>query len=164
MVNILHRCDHLDVKMGSFRMGPIMKKYEQVMTQSNIDYGSEDGCCPVFASCVTISNPHLLPSGEPGVNLGIRSWKSTRLIELDVRKPLVISISERSEELTLQPALAFDNLNPRLKSGIFKCISWLNGSLSERHDRDFLKEGVMTYLMTPIPPPNSPTFFLSSPL
>jgi hypothetical protein len=29
---------------------------------------------------------------------------------------------------TLQPVLEFDNFKPRLKSGIFKCISWLNGS------------------------------------
>ncbi len=29
---------------------------------------------------------------------------------------------------TQQPGLEFDNFKPRLKSGIFKCISWLNGS------------------------------------
>jgi hypothetical protein len=29
---------------------------------------------------------------------------------------------------TPQPGLEFDNFKPRLKSGIFKCISWLNGS------------------------------------
>ncbi len=28
---------------------------------------------------------------------------------------------------TLQPGLEFDNFKPRLESGIFKCISWLNG-------------------------------------
>jgi hypothetical protein len=36
-----------------------------------------------------------------GYNPGIRSLKSTYVIELDVRKPLVVSISQRSEELRL---------------------------------------------------------------
>jgi hypothetical protein len=48
--------------------------------------------------------------------------------ELNVRKPLAVSISQRSEELRLQPGLEFDNFKPRLESGILKCISWLNGS------------------------------------
>jgi hypothetical protein len=42
--------------------------------------------------------------------------------------PLVVSISQRSGDETLQPGLVFDNFKPWLKSGIFKCISWLNGS------------------------------------
>jgi hypothetical protein len=50
---------------------------------------------------VTISNHDSLPSSEIGVNLGIRSWKSTYLNELNVRKPLVVSISQSSEELRL---------------------------------------------------------------
>jgi hypothetical protein len=45
--------------------------------------------------------PDLLSSSKTGVNSGIRNWKSTFLIELDVRKPLVESISQRSEELRL---------------------------------------------------------------
>ncbi len=50
---------------------------------------------------MTISNPDSLSSSETGVNSGIRSSKSTYLNELDVRKPLVESISQRSEELRL---------------------------------------------------------------
>jgi hypothetical protein len=42
--------------------------------------------------------------------------------------------------------LEFDNFKPRLKRGIFKCISWLNGSFFGGDDRGFLKEGVKTYL------------------
>jgi hypothetical protein len=39
----------------------------------------------------------------------------------------VVSISQRSEELRLYNAgLKFDDFKPWLKSGIFKCISWLN--------------------------------------
>ncbi len=53
------------------------------------------------------------------------------------------------------------NFKPRLKSGIFECISWLNGSFFGGDDRGFLKEGVKTYLMAPMRPLNSPTFFLS---
>jgi hypothetical protein len=66
-----------------------------------IDYRCEYGRFPVSASCVTISNPDLLSSRETGVNPGIRSWKSTYLIELDVWKPLVVSISQETEERRL---------------------------------------------------------------
>ncbi len=45
---------------------------------------------------------------------------------------------------TLQPGLEFDNFKPRLKSGIFKCISWLNGLFFGGDYRGFLKEGVKT--------------------
>jgi hypothetical protein len=56
----------------------------------------------VSASCLTISNPDSLSSSETGVNPGIRSYeKSTYLNELDVRKQLVVSISQRREELRL---------------------------------------------------------------
>jgi hypothetical protein len=50
---------------------------------------------------VTISNPDSFSSRETGVNPGIRSRKVTYLNELDVRKPLVVSISQRSEEQIL---------------------------------------------------------------
>jgi hypothetical protein len=72
--------------------------------------------------------PASLSSIETGVNPRTRSV-STEVIELDFRKPLVVSISHKSEELgLLQPGLEFDNFKPLLKSGSFKCISWLNGS------------------------------------
>jgi hypothetical protein len=60
---------------------------------------------------------------------------------------------------TLQPGLEFDNFKPRLKSGIFKCISWLNGSFFGCDDPGFLKERVKTYLIAPRSPLNSPIFF-----
>jgi hypothetical protein len=63
---------------------------------------------------------------------------------------------------TLQRGLEFDNFKPGLESGIFKCISWLNGSFFGCDDRGFLKEVVETYLMAPMSPLNSPTFFRSS--
>ncbi len=50
---------------------------------------------------MTISNPDSLSCSGTGVNPGIRSRKSTYLNELDVRKPLVVSNSRRSEELRL---------------------------------------------------------------
>jgi hypothetical protein len=59
---------------------------------------------------------------------------------------------------TLQHGLKFDNFKPRLKSGIFIWISWLNGSFLG-DDWVFLKEEVKTYLMTPMSPLNSLTFF-----
>jgi hypothetical protein len=54
----------------------------------------------------------------------------------------------------------FDNLNPQLNSGIFKCISWLNGLFC--WGWGFLEEGVKTYPMAPMLPLNSPTYFLAS--
>jgi hypothetical protein len=39
----------------------------------SIDFICQEGCDPVTASCVTISNPGSLSSSETGVNLGIRS-------------------------------------------------------------------------------------------
>jgi hypothetical protein len=66
---------------------------------------------------------------------------------------------------TLQPGLEFDNFKPQLKSGIFKCISWLKCSfIFGGDDQGFLKAGVKTYLIAPMSPlNNSPTcFFLSS--
>ncbi len=64
---------------------------------THIDYRSEDGRFPVSASWMKISNPDLLSSSETWVNPGIINWKSLYLIELDVRKPFVVSISQRSE-------------------------------------------------------------------
>ncbi len=55
-------------------------------------YRWEDGPFPVFASCVTISNPNSLSSSETGVNAWMKSF---------VRKWLVVSISQRSEGLRL---------------------------------------------------------------
>jgi hypothetical protein len=40
-----------------------------------IDYRCDDDRFPLSASFVTISNPELLSSSEPGDNPGIRSWK-----------------------------------------------------------------------------------------
>jgi hypothetical protein len=47
---------------------------------------------------LTISNPKPLSSSETRVNPGIKRHKSTYMNEQDVRKPLVASISQRSED------------------------------------------------------------------
>ncbi len=81
------------------------------------EYSCEDGYYSVSSSSVTISNPDSPSSSETGVNPGIMSWKSTCLIELDVRKPLVVSMSQRSEEMRLYNLV--QNLtisNPGLKA------------------------------------------------
>jgi hypothetical protein len=65
---------------------------------------------------------------KPGLILEQEAEKSTYLIELDARKPLVVSISQRSEELIFYNLVLFDNFKPRIKSSIVKSISWLNGS------------------------------------
>jgi hypothetical protein len=48
---------------------------------------------------------------------------------------------EKKRAETLQPGLEFDTFKPRLKSNIFKNISWLIGSFFLGGDgRGFLKE------------------------
>jgi hypothetical protein len=52
---------------------------------------------------------------------------------------------------TLQPGLEFNNVKPQLKSGIFKCISWLSGSFFFLGFMiRVLEEGVKTYLIAPL--------------
>ncbi len=62
----------------------------------------------------------------------------------------------------LQRGLKFDSFKPRLKSCIFKCISWLNGLYFGGDERDFLKEGLKIYLIAPMSPLNMPTSSLYS--
>jgi hypothetical protein len=57
---------------------------------------------------------------KQGLILEKEAEKMTYLNELDVRKRLVVSIAQRSEELRLC------QIPPR-ERGIFKYISWLNG-------------------------------------
>ncbi len=127
---------------------------------NTIDYRCKNGRF-LSVSCTTTSNTGLLSSSETRVNPGIRSWKSTYQNELDDRKPLVVSISQRSEELRLHnlAGLEFDNFKPRLERDIFKCISWLNGSFFGGRDWGFLGERVKTYSTASMSPPTSPTFF-----
>jgi hypothetical protein len=61
----------------------------------------EDGPFPVSGSSPTITNHDSLSSCVRGFNPGKRSLKSTYLNELDVRKPLVVFISQGNEELRL---------------------------------------------------------------
>jgi hypothetical protein len=51
------------------------RKKEQLngLLYGTIDYRCEDGCFPVSASCVTISNPDSLSSSEKGFNHDIRN-------------------------------------------------------------------------------------------
>ncbi len=80
-------------------------------------------------SCVTISNPNSLSSSETGVNSGIRSWKKRLSDWAQCQKAIGgINFTKKWRAETLQPGLDFDNFKHRLKSSIFNCISWLNGS------------------------------------
>jgi hypothetical protein len=69
--------------------------------------------------------------------------KSIYLMKLDVRKPLVVSTSQRNEELRLYNLVKNLTISkPRLESGIFKCISWSYCSFFGGDDRGFLIEEV----------------------
>jgi hypothetical protein len=59
----------------------------------SVEYNCEKG--------VTISNHHSRSTVKQGVNARMRSIKFTYLNELDVRKPLVVCISQMCEELRL---------------------------------------------------------------
>ncbi len=106
----------------------------------------------------------MLSSNKTGVNPRIRSWKCTYLIELNVRKPLVVSISQRSKELRLYNLVwRLTISNPGLKALSSNASpGWTVRFFFGSYDRDFLKDGVKNYPMTPMSPLNSPTFFLSS--
>ncbi len=79
--------------------------------------------------CVTISNPDLLSSSETEVNLGIKSWKNHPSEWSQCQKAVGgIYFTKKWRAETLQPGLEFDYFKPRLENGIFKRISWLNGS------------------------------------
>jgi hypothetical protein len=115
--------------------------------------------CPLC--CMTTSNPDSLSSSETGLNPGIRSWKMHLSEWARCQKAVGgIYFTTKWRAETLQPGLECDNFKPRLKRGIFNCISWLNGSVFEGDDQGFLKEGVKTYQMATMSPFNSPTFFM----
>ncbi len=83
----------------------------------------------VSTSCVTIWNLNLLSSSETGVNPGIRSWEKHLSDWARCQKASGdIYFTKKWRAETLQPGLEFGNFKPRLKSCIFECISWLNGS------------------------------------
>ncbi len=79
----------------------------------------EDGRFPVFARCLKILNPDLLYSREIRANPVIQN---TCVDELSIRKPLVVSLSQRRDELNLTTWFRIWQFQPRLKSGISKCI------------------------------------------
>ncbi len=88
----------------------------------------------------------LLSSSETWVNLGIRSWKSTYLNELDAKKPLVVYISQRSEEQRLHNLVKNLTIsNTGLKAVSSNASSgWTVRFFFEGDDWGFLKKGVKT--------------------
>jgi hypothetical protein len=111
-----------------------------------------------------ILNPDSLSSNETSINPGIRSWKKiTHLNKLDVWNPLVVPISQRSQELRLcNLVLNLTISNPGLKAVSSNATPGWMLHVFGGDTRDFLTEGVKTYLLSPILPLNWPTFFLSS--
>jgi hypothetical protein len=86
------------------------------------------------------------------------------IFQLHVRNPLVVSNSQRNEEQRLTTGSEKnENLEPMLNSGIFKCISWLNGSFFGGDDWGFVKKGVKAYSMAPISPLLLPDLFFFLP-
>ncbi len=98
-----------------------------------------------------------------GGNSEISSWKKHLFHWARCQKAIgAIYFTKKRRAGTLQPGLKFDNFKPRLKSGIFERISWLNGSYYGGYDRSSLKERVKTYLIAPMSPFYSPILSLSS--
>jgi hypothetical protein len=125
-----------------------------------IDYRCKDGYLPVSAGCVTISNPNSLSRSETGVNPGMRSWKKHLSEWARCEKAIGgFYFTKKWRAETLQPGLEFDNFKPRLKSVVFKCISLLNGSFLRVMIGVFWKSEVKTFVMVPMSPLTSPTFF-----
>ncbi len=76
------------------------------------------------------SNSNSLPSSERRFDSGARRWEKS-LSEWTRRQEAIVGIhfTKKWRAETLQLRLESDNFKPRLESGIFKCIFWLNGSL-----------------------------------
>jgi hypothetical protein len=88
-------------------------------------YGCQDGRFPVSASCVTISKPNPFSSIDIGFNPGIRTWKKSLIWMRSMSRShwwYLFHEEVKSWDSTTA-GLEFDNFNPWLKSGIFKCIS-----------------------------------------
>jgi hypothetical protein len=124
-----------------------------------IDYRCDDGGFLESVSCVTISNRDLLSSSETGVNAGTKSWKCTYMNELDVRKPLVVSISQGSEQLTLKLMWfrIWQFQTPAWKWYLQKHLLVVRFLFLD-DNWVILKEGVKTYLLTPMSPLKSAFF------
>ncbi len=120
-------------------------------------YEGEDGRFQVSTSCVTISNPEFAFQQWNRCWSWFKKmkkhWSEWARCQEDIGG---IYLTKKWRAETLQPSLEFVNFKPRHKSGIFKCISWLNGSFLEGDDRDTLKEGFKTYLKAPMSSLNSP--------
>jgi hypothetical protein len=107
--------------------------------------------------------PELLSISDAGVNAGIWSWKKD--LSQWARCQVAIDgiyFTKNKRADTLRPGLEFDKYKHRLKSCIFKSISWLYGLFFGVDDRGFVQEGVKNYLMAPMSNRNWSNFFLSS--
>ncbi len=105
-------------------------------------YRCEDGRFPASANCLTISNPESLSSSKKGVKSRNKTLKKHLSEWARCQKAIGgIHFTNKWRAETLQTGLEFDNFKPRLKSGIFKCISWLNGSLFEGWLSGFSERG-----------------------
>ncbi len=95
----------------------------------SIGYRCEDGRLPLSASCVAISNPDLLYSSETGVDPWMRSWKK-RLSEcVQCQKAIGgIYFTKRVKNWDSTAWFRIWHVQTQAWSGIFKCVSWLNGS------------------------------------
>ncbi len=70
-------------------------------------------------------NSNSLSSSETGVHPRIWSWKKHLFHRTRCQKAIGgIHFTKKWRDETLQSCSKFDNFKPRLKSGIFKCISW----------------------------------------
>jgi hypothetical protein len=64
----------------------------EVRGHCGIDYRCEDGCFPVYTSCVTISNPDSLPSSETGVDPGLKGLKDIEIEDfIGTSTPLIFT-------------------------------------------------------------------------
>jgi hypothetical protein len=87
--------EHIQISSVSFFFSTSYSRINSIFT---IDNRCEDGRFPASASCVKISNPNSFSSSETRTNSRKRSCKSTYLNELNARKPIMVSISQISEE------------------------------------------------------------------
>ncbi len=80
------------------------------------------------ASYLTNSTSDSFSNSETGVNPGINSWKK-HVSDWGRCQEAVggIYFTNKWRAETLLPGLEFGNFKPWRESGIFKCVSWMNG-------------------------------------
>ncbi len=152
----------MDATCGFYSTAPRMLYNQWAHPHPYIDYRCDDGRFWVSASWLSSLNPALLASSETRVNFGIKSKKKKRLSESALCQQVIgdIYFTETWRPEALCRGLGIlASPNPGLKWVTLNACPGRMVRFLGVENPGFLKEGVKTYLMAPMLPLNTPTFF-----